>query len=102
MKNLISILSFIFLLAACSPHEQKLDEEPEFWLGADIGWCTEYEANGYKFYNKNGQERECTALMKELGLNAVRHRVWVDPSKHGNWCGKEDLLVKCKRARLLI
>ena len=101
MKNLISILSFIFLLAACSPHMQKLDEEPEFWLGADIGWCTEYEANGYKFYNKHGQERECTALMKELGLNAVRHRVWVDPSKHGNWCGKEDLLVKCKRAKAL-
>ena len=39
--------------------------------------------------------------MKELGLNAVRHRVWVDPSKHGNWCSKEDLLVKCQRAKAL-
>lgn len=79
----------------------RAQEEPEFWLGADIGWCTEYEAQGHKFYNKDGQERECTALMKELGLNAVRHRVWVDPSSHGNWCGKEDLLVKCQRAKTL-
>ena len=79
----------------------KAQEEPEFWLGADIGWCTEYEAQGHKFYNTDGQERECTALMKELGLNAVRHRVWVDPSSHGNWCGKEDLLVKCQRAKAL-
>ena len=79
----------------------RAQEEPEFWLGADIGWCTEYEAQGHKFYNKDGQERECTALMKELGLNAVRHRVWVDPSSHGNWCGKEDLLVKCQRAKAL-
>ena len=91
------LLLALLALSACSPKA----EDPEFWLGADIGWCTEYEANGYKFYNKDGQERECTALMKELGLNAVRHRVWVDPSRHGNWCGKEDLLVKCKRAKAL-
>ena len=75
-------------------------EEP-FWLGADLGWITEYESWGHKFYTRDGQEMECTALMKELGLNAVRHRVWVDPSKHGNWCSKEDLLVKCQRAKAL-
>lgn len=70
-----------------------------FWKGADIGWATEYEANGLNFYNNNGEQRECTALMKELGLDAVRFRVWVDPSKHGNWNSKEDLLVKARRAR---
>ena len=70
-----------------------------FWKGADIGWATEYDANGLKFYNNNGEQRECTALMKELGLDAVRFRVWVDPSKHGNWNSKEDLLVKARIAR---
>ena len=90
---------FIFMafIASCTP---KAQEEP-FWLGADLGWITEYESKGYKFYNNDGEERECTALMKELGLNAVRHRVWVDPSKHDNWCSKEDLLVKCQRAKAL-
>ena len=95
MKSRIFIfIAACLMIISCS---QK-PEAPEFWLGADLGWITEMEHNGHKFYNKDGQERECTALMKELGLNAVRHRVWVDPSKHGNWCSKEDLLVKCQRA----
>jgi arabinogalactan endo-1,4-beta-galactosidase len=34
-------------------------------------------------------------------MNAIRLRVWVDPSKHYNWCNKEDLLVKAKRAKAL-
>lgn len=37
-----------------------------YWKGADIGWATEYESRGLKFYNRAGEERECTALMKEL------------------------------------
>ncbi len=80
------------LLAACSG-------TTHYYKGADIGWATEYQARGDKFYNKQGEERECTALMKELGLDAVRFRVWVDPSKHGNWNSKEDLLVKAGIAR---
>ena len=95
------IISAIVLVTMASCGQKCESQEPEFYLGADIGWCTEYESKGYKFYNNDGQERECTALMKELGLNAVRHRVWVDPSKHGNWCDKEDLLVKCLRAKAL-
>lgn len=100
MRKITTILSTIALLlcmVACQ--EKATQQEPEFWLGADISWATEMEANGHKFYNYDGEERECTALMKELGLNAVRLRVWVDPSAHGNWCNKEDLLVKCQRAK---
>ena len=44
----------IVSLVSCT----QAPKEPEFWLGADIGWCTEYESKGYKFYNKDGQERE--------------------------------------------
>lgn len=98
---LVLISSVISLFSVTSCASCEAENESQFWLGADIGWCTEYEAKGYKFYNKDGEERECTALMKELGLNAVRHRVWVDPSRHGNWCNKEDLLVKCQRAKAL-
>ena len=88
------------VISSCNSVKET-ETQPEFWLGADLGWITEYEAQGHKFYNNSGEEMECTALMKELGLNAVRHRVWVDPSKHGNWCSKEDLLVKCQRAKAL-
>lgn len=71
----------------------------DFAKGADIGWCTEYESKGYDFYNAKGEKRECTALMKELGLNAIRIRVWVDPSD--NWCNTADVVVKAQRAKAL-
>lgn len=91
------LAALTFSLVSCNSSEP----EPDFWLGADLGWVTEMEANGHTFYNKAGEPRECTALMKELGLNAVRLRVWVDPSAHGNWCNKNDLLVKALRAKNL-
>ena len=88
----IPVLFLLALLMSCSG-------QGHFWKGADIGWATEYEARGLEFFGKDGEPRECTALMKELGLDAVRFRVWVDPSAHGNWNGVEDLLVKARRAR---
>ena len=80
--------------------QQSVEEaDQSFALGADIGWCTEYEAQGSKFYNREGHPRECTALMKELGLNAIRMRVWVDPGKHGSWCNLTDVVEKAQRAK---
>ena len=52
----------------------------EYWLGADVSGTTMMEARGVKFYNENGEVRENTELMKELGMNAVRLRVWVNPT----------------------
>ena len=39
--------------------------------------------------------------MRSSRANAIRLRVWVDPSEHDNWCNKEDLLAKAKRAKEL-
>lgn len=72
-----------------------------FAKGADISWITEMESKGHRFYNAAGEERECTALMKELGLNAIRLRVWVDPKEHDNWCNTSDMVAKAKRAEEL-
>ena len=111
MKNILGICvlaSSMWAMTACSSSstkEEELKEEKEevvdFYKGADISWVTEMESKGHQFYNNEGQARECTALMKEYGMNAIRLRVWVDPSKHDNWCNKEDVLVKAKRAKAL-
>ena len=111
MKNIFGVLvliSTMWTISACSSsstkeeqNEEKVEEMVGFYKGADISWVTELESKGQKFYNANGQERECTALMKEYGMNAIRLRVWVDPSKHDNWCNKEDVFVKAKRAKAL-
>jgi arabinogalactan endo-1,4-beta-galactosidase len=98
------------LLAACTPEDKPSAEEPDkgtketiersfYAKGADISWATQIEADGVKFRNTEGQEKECTALMKEIGMNSIRLRVWVDP-KDG-WCGKDDVLVKAARAQAL-
>jgi len=70
-----------------------------FWLGADISGTPELEARGIQLYNTQGEPRENTALMRELGLNAVRLRVWVDPVEHGNFCNKEDVVRMALRAK---
>ena len=103
------LASAMLLMTSCSSstakeevsEKEEQEEVTTFYKGADISWVTEMEAGGHKFYNADGQERECTALMKEYGMNAIRLRVWVDPSAHDNWCNKEDVLVKAKRAKAL-
>ena len=68
-----------------------------FWLGADISGTTELESRGVQLRNRQGEPRENTALMRELGLNAVRLRVWVNP-KDG-FCSKEDVVEMARRAK---
>ena len=112
----IALLAALFTVFACNPTTNTpaptpdptpVDptpstptiEVPAFAKGADISWVTEMEKKNYKFYTSSGEEMECTALMKELGANAVRYRVWVNPTD--GWCNKEDVLVKAKRAQAL-
>lgn len=108
MRKILSIIGLMAVLLSCDPakyfsqdDEKKEPETPAvtFAKGADISWITEMESKGYKFYSPSGKEMECTALMKEIGFDAVRLRVWVNPDP--KWCSKEDVLVKAKRAKEL-
>ena len=72
----------------------------DYALGADISWVTEMEADGKKFYNAAGEETDCFALMKELGFNAIRLRVWVNPETfYGPYSDKADVVKKAVRAK---
>lgn len=68
-----------------------------FWLGADISNTTADEARGRFTKNSAGRQVETTKLMQDLGMNAIRLRVWVNPTK--GFCNAEDVLVMAKRAR---
>ena len=70
-----------------------------FAKGADVSWLTEMEHDGVKFYNQNGKAEECMWLLRDLGTNAIRLRVWVNPE--GGWCGKDDVIAKASRAQAL-
>lgn len=93
MKRLFLLLSCI----ACGLTANS--QSSTFVRGADVSWCTEMEASGKKFYNASGQQTELMALMKQLGMNAIRLRVWVNPENaYGAWSDKADVLAKARRA----
>lgn len=93
-KRFLLVLALISFLGAQAQNDG-------FTLGADLGWSTEMEAGGRTFTDANGNVSEVTAAMKSFGMNAVRCRVWVDPSAHGGYCTPSDVLTKALRAKAL-
>lgn len=73
--------------------------EETFAFGADIGFLSQMESWGTVFRNKEGVPKDLMVILKELGVNALRFRVWVNPAD--KWCGKEDVVNMCKRAHKL-
>lgn len=97
MRNkylLIILIALISILSVSS--ETKNSSVTAFAAGADVSWITQMEASGKKFYTADGTQMECMALLKSLGMNSIRLRVWVNPTD--SWCNAADLLVKAKRA----
>lgn len=108
MRKVLYMIAAAAFALSCSPevNPEYTPKEPEketvidrnaFAKGADISWATQMENEGMKFYNDKGAETECTALMKQLGFNSIRLRVWVDPEL--GWCSAGDVLVKALRAQ---
>ena len=106
MRKSTLIILAALLVAACSPKAEP------FWLGADISGSAGQEARGEYYYDAQGNgPKEITALMKEMGLNAVRLRVWVEPRRRARpgqvvdstdfrgLCNKEDVLYNALLAR---
>lgn len=71
--------------------------EDNFAFGADISWLSQQESWNTYYRNKDGKKTDLmTILQDDYQLNAVRFRVWVNPS--GGWSGKQDVVNLCKRA----
>jgi Arabinogalactan endo-1,4-beta-galactosidase len=54
------------------------------------------ESNGTSFYNRNGNKEDAFQLMKDIGFNSIRLRVWVNPTN--GWCNAADVVNKAVRA----
>jgi arabinogalactan endo-1,4-beta-galactosidase len=95
----------VFIFVACQENDSSTPPAPPhydmtgFAKGADVSWITEMEKAGRKFYDADGKETECMTLLRDCGMNAIRLRVWVNPTD--GWCSKEDMLVKAIRAHRL-
>ena len=110
-KNFAFILLFAASIAGCNKSNSAPPDNsggdttttkpdttnPNFAKGADVGWLTEMESDGYKFYNRNGVKQDCYQVMKDEGMNAIRLRAWVNPTD--GWCNTADVVTKAKRAK---
>ena len=106
LKSIFLAAFAIFSLSACSDDENNTTPQSKptydmtgFAKGADVSWLTEMEKAGSKFYNASGAEQDCMTLLRDLGVNSIRLRVWVDPQD--GWSGKQDVLAKAWRAKNL-
>ncbi len=72
----------------------------QFAKGADISWLTQMEGAGKLFYNSAGAAQDCFQILKNLGMNSIRLRVWVDPA--GGWNNTADVLAKALGMRIMI
>lgn len=101
--QLLLLAGLIICLSSGSCKKDSTDPpapaNSSFAKGADVGWLTQMESSGIKFYNAAGTEQECMSLLKSLGMNAIRLRVWVNPA--GGWNNTADVLAKALRAKNL-
>lgn len=103
LKDTYLILALIFSGLACKNKETDPQPSPPsplfFAKGADVSWLTQMENGSIKFYNSSGTETECMLLLKNLGMNSIRLRVWVNPA--GGWNSAADVAAKAIRAKNL-
>ena len=99
-----AILTSAFLLCACAKASNNksintpITSDTSFYAkGADIGWLSQMENEGKKFYDAAGKQMDCIALLKSKGINSIRLRVWVNPTTI--YCGTSDVIAQAKRAQ---
>ncbi|HCW08484.1 MAG TPA: arabinogalactan endo-1,4-beta-galactosidase [Cytophagales bacterium] len=100
MKLLIYPALLLTLIVGCKEKTSLPNQgNSVFAKGADVGWLTQMEAAGIKFYNRAGEEQDCMQILKDLGMNSIRLRVWVHPTD--GWNNTKDVVAKAKRAKNL-
>lgn len=92
------ITSFVACKKSAVPETTTpVNENVSFAKGADVSWVTEMEAAGKKFYDAAGQEQDLFVILKNVGMNSIRLRVWVNPANGLN--NKADVVSKAVRAK---
>ena len=95
MKKISGLVIIIALLLTGCYH--KTDSERGTWAkGCDISWLSEMEHDSVLFRDEDFASRDCIELLRGIGMNSVRLRVWVNHET--GWSNKEDMLGLAKRA----
>lgn len=93
----ILIVSMLCMTFTSCKKTVTTEDKMFFAKGADISWVSEMEDSARRFYDHEGNEKDIFQILKDLGMNTVRFRVWVNPSTEYNTT--EDVVAKCVRAK---
>jgi arabinogalactan endo-1,4-beta-galactosidase len=90
-------------LAADTNSPQPRATSPGFMVGADLSWVPQQEAEG-RHFSVDGKQGDLLAIVKEHGLNAVRLRLFVDPTAPSGYsgqgyCGLKSTLEMARRVK---
>ncbi|PWV98466.1 arabinogalactan endo-1,4-beta-galactosidase [Paenibacillus cellulosilyticus] len=99
---LLAALLCVTLVSVEIAKPKVAEAAPTFAKGADVSWVAGMEAQGYKWKDKNGVQRDIFDILKnDYSINSVRIRVWVNPSSdYGNgYLTKERAAALAKRAK---
>jgi len=96
MRNICRnyIFNLFYLLLFCV--NATFAQNQQFVKGADIGWLSEMESKGQKFYNDVGTQQDCRQILLDHCINSIRLRVWVNPTN--GFCGKADVVAAAIKA----
>lgn len=105
MKRIISVLIFSLFAVfhySCSSDEPQTATPPviiedSFIRAADVSFLPEIETSGTILYH-NGLEQDMLTTLKNAGCNAIRIRLWKDPST--NHSGMTEVKSLAQRAKL--
>jgi len=98
----ITLVLGLTLLSPQGGRPQEAAAAPSFAKGADISWVPGMEAQGYKWKDKNGVQRDILDILKnDYQINSVRIRVWVNPSSSytNGYLNKDRAAALAKRAK---
>lgn len=99
------LLILLFLSSSAAAQDKTVTQEvfdhdaamETFGFGADVSWLSQQESWGTYYCNRAGKRADLFDILQgDFGINAVRFRVWVNPS--GGWSGKQDVINLAKRA----
>ena len=106
-KVVLQLTLLISILFSSCSKSQTTDPTPiitnTFAKGADVGWLSQMEATGYRFYDADGTEKNGLQLLKDRGMNTIRLRVFVNPSNDriNGHCSKDETVAMAVRAKNL-
>jgi len=101
MKKILFI--GLYFLCFCQKKEVlPANSNNDFLRAADLSFLPILEQENVLFFDKNNQQKELLDILKENGCNAVRLKLWKNPTENlgADWENVQKMLQKVRSKNL--